>query len=61
MSAPRTLYRKLVDSHTVAALDAQNVLLGAVGISGDASAQDEVCCMAGIEAAGLVPDNGDPA
>ena len=27
MSAPRTLYRKLVDSHTVAALDAQNVLL----------------------------------
>jgi len=27
MSAPRTLYRKLVESHTVAALDAQNVLL----------------------------------
>ncbi|MDR6536297.1 3-isopropylmalate dehydratase large subunit [Variovorax soli] len=27
MSAPATLYRKLVDSHTVAQLDAQNVLL----------------------------------
>jgi len=26
-TAPRTLYRKLVDSHTVATLDAQNVLL----------------------------------
>jgi 3-isopropylmalate/(R)-2-methylmalate dehydratase large subunit len=26
-AAPRTLYRKLVDSHTVATLDAQNVLL----------------------------------
>ena len=26
-TGPRTLYRKLVDSHTVAALDAQNVLL----------------------------------
>ena len=25
--APRTLYRKLVDSHTVAVLDEQNVLL----------------------------------
>jgi 3-isopropylmalate/(R)-2-methylmalate dehydratase large subunit len=27
MNAPRTLYRKLVDSHTVRVLDAQNVLL----------------------------------
>jgi 3-isopropylmalate/(R)-2-methylmalate dehydratase large subunit len=27
MTTPRTLYRKLVDSHTVAVLDAQNVLL----------------------------------
>ncbi len=41
--------------------DAQHRLLGAVGISGDASAQDEVCCIAGIEAAGLVADTGDPA
>jgi len=41
--------------------DPQNLLLGAVGISGDVSAQDEVCCIAGIEAAGLVADTGDPA
>ena len=41
--------------------DAANALLGAVGISGDVSAQDEVCCIAGIEAAGLAPDTGDPA
>ncbi len=41
--------------------DAQNVLLGAVGISGDTSPNDEVCCIAGIEAAGLAPDTGDPA
>ena len=41
--------------------DAKNVLLGSVGISGDASAKDEECCIAGIEAAGLSPDTGDPA
>lgn len=41
--------------------DAQNVLLGAVGISGDTSPNDELCCIAGIEAAGLAPDTGDPA
>lgn len=41
--------------------DIEQRLLGAVGISGDASAQDEVCCIAGIEAAGLVADTGDPA
>ena len=41
--------------------DANNVLLGAVGISGDTSPNDEVCCIAGIEAAGLAPDTGDPA
>ena len=32
--------------------DAGNVLLGAVGISGDASAKDEECCIAAIEAGG---------
>ena len=37
------------------------ILLGAVGISGDASAKDEECCIAAIEAAGLVADHGDPA
>jgi uncharacterized protein GlcG (DUF336 family) len=41
--------------------DANHVLLGAVGVSGDASPKDEECCIAGIEAAGLVPDTGDPA
>ncbi|MCW8087058.1 GlcG/HbpS family heme-binding protein [Sabulicella glaciei] len=41
--------------------DANNVLLGAVGISGDVSAKDEECCIAGIEAGGLMADTGDPA
>lgn len=27
MTSPRTLYRKLLDAHTVATLDAQNLLL----------------------------------
>lgn len=40
--------------------DADGVILGAVGISGDVSAQDEVCAVAGIQAAGLRPDTGDP-
>ncbi len=33
-------------------------LLGAVGISGDVSDQDEACCIAGIEAAGLKAQTG---
>ena len=33
-------------------------LLGAVGISGDTSDNDELCAVAGIEAAGLVADTG---
>ena len=45
----------------VLACDASGLILGAVGISGDVSAQDEVCAVAGIEAAGLLPDTGDPA
>ncbi|MDO9710881.1 GlcG/HbpS family heme-binding protein [Paracraurococcus lichenis] len=45
----------------VLACDAKGVILGAVGISGDVSAQDEVCAVAGIEAAGLRPDTGDAA
>jgi uncharacterized protein GlcG (DUF336 family) len=36
-------------------------ILGAVGISGDASENDELCAVHGIQAAGLVPDTGDPA
>jgi len=41
--------------------NATHALLGAVGVSGDASPKDEECCIAGIEAAGLAPDTGDPA
>jgi uncharacterized protein GlcG (DUF336 family) len=33
-------------------------VLGAVGISGDTSDRDEVCAVAGIEAAGLKPATG---
>lgn len=36
-------------------------ILGAIGISGDASENDEVCAVHGIRAAGLLPDTGDPA
>jgi uncharacterized protein GlcG (DUF336 family) len=38
--------------------DANGTLLGAVGISGDTSDNDEVCAVAGIEAAGLKADVG---
>lgn len=40
--------------------DGNGTILGAVGISGDVSAQDEVCAVAGIQAAGLKSDTGDP-
>jgi uncharacterized protein GlcG (DUF336 family) len=40
--------------------DASGEILGSVGISGDASGNDELCAIAGIKAAGLVPDTGDP-
>jgi uncharacterized protein GlcG (DUF336 family) len=33
-------------------------LLGAMGISGDTSDNDEICAVAGIQAAGLVADTG---
>ena len=32
--------------------DGKNI--GAVGVSGDRSAQDEICAIAGIESAGLI-------
>ncbi|OZM77548.1 heme-binding protein [Pseudonocardia sp. MH-G8] len=38
--------------------DADGALLGAVGISGDASLNDEAAAVAGIEAAGLVAQTG---
>jgi uncharacterized protein GlcG (DUF336 family) len=36
-------------------------IVGAVGISGDTSDKDEICAVAGIAAAGLKADTGDPA
>ncbi|ACB95716.1 GlcG/HbpS family heme-binding protein [Beijerinckia indica] len=38
--------------------DESGVLLGAIGISGDTSDNDELCAVAGIEAVGLRPDIG---
>lgn len=38
--------------------DAAGALIGAVGISGDTGDNDEVCAVAGIEAAGLKPQVG---
>lgn len=38
--------------------DGEGRLLGAVGISGDTSDNDELCALAGIAAAGLVADTG---
>jgi uncharacterized protein GlcG (DUF336 family) len=38
--------------------DAQGALLGAVGVTGDTSDNDEVCAVAGIQAAGLAADTG---
>ena len=34
-------------------------IVGSVGITGDTGANDELCAVHGIEAAGLVPDTGD--
>ena len=38
--------------------DAQGAMLGAVGVSGDTSDNDEIAAAGGIEAAGLVFDTG---
>ena len=38
--------------------DASGDIIGAVGISGDTSDKDEVCAIAGVEAAGLKADPG---
>ena len=39
--------------------DKDGAVIGSVGISGDTSGNDEICAVAGIKAAGLVPDTGD--
>ncbi|MBN1239852.1 MAG: heme-binding protein, partial [Gammaproteobacteria bacterium] len=36
--------------------DADGRILGAAGASGGTGDEDEACCIAGIEAAGFVPD-----
>lgn len=38
--------------------DGNGALLGAVGVTGDNSENDEICAVAGIKAAGLVADTG---
>jgi uncharacterized protein GlcG (DUF336 family) len=38
--------------------DAAGTIIGSVGISGDTSDNDEICAVAGIEAAGLTADTG---
>ncbi len=39
---------------------ADNAIVGAVGISGDSSDNDEICAIAGIAAAGYTADPGKP-
>ena len=39
--------------------DAEGALIGAVGISGDSSDNDEICAVAGIRAAGLQAETGE--
>lgn len=41
--------------------DKAGTLLGAIGVSGELSDNDEICAAAGIEAAGLVADTGKTA
>ena len=38
--------------------DGDGEIIGAVGVTGDTSDNDEACAVAGIEAAGLAPDTG---
>ncbi|MEZ5729860.1 MAG: heme-binding protein [Burkholderiaceae bacterium] len=45
----------------VLVLDVAGVAIGAVGVSGDASDCDEFAAIAGVRAAGLVPDPAEPA
>jgi uncharacterized protein GlcG (DUF336 family) len=40
--------------------DKAGEIIGAAGISGDTSENDETCAVYAIDCAGLVPDTGDP-
>ena len=50
--------RSLVERMKRLMHDASGALLGAVGVSGDTSDNDETCAVAGIEAAGLKANAG---
>ena len=39
--------------------DGAGEIIGGVGVTGDTSDNDEACAVAGIIAAGLVPDTGE--
>jgi uncharacterized protein GlcG (DUF336 family) len=41
--------------------DASGAIIGAIGISGDTSDNDETCLVAAVKAQGLVADTGDAA
>ncbi len=40
--------------------DAAGAIVGAIGVSGDTSDNDEICAVAAVEAAGLLADTGNP-
>jgi uncharacterized protein GlcG (DUF336 family) len=50
--------RMVTNPRGVLIKDAGGAIIGACGISGDTSDKDEMCALAGIEAAGLKPDPG---
>jgi len=60
VSAANTLARGLLVPVPGGVLirDAAGLVVGAVGISGDTSDQDEACAIAGIQAVGLAADPG---
>lgn len=41
--------------------NAAGMIVGAIGVTGDTSENDEACAVAAITKAGLVPDTGDPS
>jgi len=45
----------------VIVMDSAGQIIGAVGVTGDTSDNDEACAVAGIHAAALVADTGAPA
>jgi uncharacterized protein GlcG (DUF336 family) len=39
---------------------AEDLVVGAIGISGDTADRDELCAVAGVRAAGFIADIGTP-